>query len=249
MGTEVRAVRLLADDPTRGIAPQDDVSAEQVPRLQSCRGNLTGHRDLEPAKWDGERESAHPSGLKHGRIVTPLRLEPASRRVIGAEMPEPVSTAALTVNQLARRQRVIDAGLVLLKRNEYERVQVKEVADEAGVALGTLYRYFSSKEHLFAEVLVKWAAAMQTGLVRHPLAGQTPAERLTEALHRSVRAFERQPQLARLIASLQVSADSFATEILERMNQMMTGVYVELLSGVEPERARRIVRTAEAVLD
>jgi AcrR family transcriptional regulator len=164
-------------------------------------------------------------------------------------MPEPVSPTLLTDNQLARRQRLIDAGLVLLERNEYERIQVKDVAEEAGVALGTLYHYFSSKEHLFAEVLVKWAGSLRTNLVRHPLAGQTPREKLTEALHRSVRAFQHQPQLARLISSLQTSADSFAAEILQRMDQTTASVYMELLEGLEPEHARKVVRTAGAVLD
>jgi TetR/AcrR family transcriptional regulator, cholesterol catabolism regulator len=164
-------------------------------------------------------------------------------------MAEPVSPNLLTEDQLARRQRIIDAGLVLLERNEYERIQIKDVAEEADVALGTLYHYFSSKEHLFAEVLIKWAATLKSSLARHPPQGQTPREKLTEALHRSVRAFQHQPQLARLIASLELSSDPFATEILERMDQTTSSVYMELLDGVEPRRARTIVRTVDAVLD
>jgi len=164
-------------------------------------------------------------------------------------MAEPVSPNLLTEDQRARRQRIIDAGLVLLERNEYERIQIKDVAEEAEVALGTLYHYFSSKEHLFAEVLVKWAATLRSSLTRHPPQGLTPREKLTEALHRSVRAFQHQPQLARLIASLELSSDPFATEILERMDQTTSSVYMELLDGVEPHRARIIVRTVDAVLD
>jgi AcrR family transcriptional regulator len=164
-------------------------------------------------------------------------------------MAEPVSPNLLTDGQRARRQRIIDAGLALLERNEYERIQIKDVAEEADVALGTLYHYFSSKEHLFAEVLVKWAATLRSSLARHPPRGRTPREKLTEALHRSVRAFQHQPQLARLIASLELSSDPFATEILERMDQTTSSVYMELLDGVEPRRARTIVRTVDAVLD
>lgn len=164
-------------------------------------------------------------------------------------MAEPVSPNLLTEEQRARRQRIIDAGLVLLEQNEYERIQIKDVAEEADVALGTLYHYFSSKEHLFAEVLVKWAATLKASLSRHPPKGHTPREKLTEALHRSVRAFQNQPQLARLIASLELSSDPFATEILERLDQTTTGTYMELLGDVEPRRARTIVRTVEAVLD
>ncbi|HWE70402.1 MAG TPA: hypothetical protein VG205_08570, partial [Acidimicrobiales bacterium] len=48
---------------------------------------------------------------------------------------------------------------------------------------------------------------------------------------------------------LQLSADPFAAEILGRMDAATTGIYLELLEGVEPEVAGRIVRTAEAVLD
>jgi AcrR family transcriptional regulator len=164
-------------------------------------------------------------------------------------MAEPVSPNLLTEDQRARRQRIIDAGLTLLERGEYERIQIKDVAEEADVALGTLYHYFSSKEHLFAEVLVKWAATLRSSLVRHPPQGLTPREKLTEALHRSVRAFQHQPQLARLIASLELSSDPFATEILERMDQTTSSVYMELLEGVEPRQARTIVRTIDAVLD
>jgi AcrR family transcriptional regulator len=164
-------------------------------------------------------------------------------------MAKPVSPSVLTDNQRARRQRVIDAGLILLKRRDYESIQVKDVAEEAGVALGTVYHYFSSKEHIFAEVLVKWAATLRTSITRRPLAGDSPEGKLTEALHRSVRAFQRQPQLARLVASLQLSADPFAAEILGRMDTETTGIYLELLDGVDPEVARIIVRTAESVLD
>ncbi len=164
-------------------------------------------------------------------------------------MAGPVSPRVLSANQLARRQRVIDAGLVLLERRDYDRIQVKDVAEEAGVALGTVYHYFSSKEHIFAEVLVKWAGTLRTNLTRRPLTGDSPQDKLTEALHRSVRAFQHQPQLARLVASLELSADAFATEILVRLDMTTTSVYLELLDGVDDDRARVIVRTADAVFD
>ena len=50
-------------------------------------------------------------------------------------MAEPVSPNVLTEDQRARRQRIIDAGLALLERDEYERIQIKDVAEEADVAL------------------------------------------------------------------------------------------------------------------
>src|SRR5271154_2774806 len=117
-------------------------------------------------------------------------------------MPDAKSTLApstLTVAQRARRERIVDAGLTLLAERDFDKIQVKDVAEEANVALGTLYHYFSSKEHLFAEVLVRWAATLRTNISRNPLRGTTDAQRLTQVINRSVRAFQRQPSLARLV--------------------------------------------------
>ncbi len=170
----------------------------------------------------------------------------AASTVRGDEPPAP---ALLTEKQLARRQRVIDAGLELLESRDYDRIQVKDVAERAGVALGTLYHYFSSKEHLFAEILVQWAATLRTNITRHPLRGSTPADRLTESLQRSVRAFEWQPQLAKLVVTLETSSDPFAAEILHRLQVTTRGIYLELLDGVEPAHADAIVHVTDAVLD
>src|SRR5262249_57103235 len=61
-----------------------------------------------------------------------------------------VDTGMLTPNQAARRARVLDAALALATEGGYDAVQMRDVASRAQVALGTIYRYFSSKDHLLA---------------------------------------------------------------------------------------------------
>lgn len=161
-------------------------------------------------------------------------------------MPDAKST--LTRAQQARRDRIVDAGLTLLAERDYDKIQVKDVAEEANVALGTLYHYFSSKEHLFAEVLVRWAATLRTNISRNPLRGTTDAQRLTQVINRSVRAFQRQPSLARLVAMLETSADPFATEILARLAQTTNEIYLEAIHSVDRSTAQRIVTVVDAVL-
>src|SRR3954464_4212086 len=154
----------------------------------------------------------------------------------------------LTLAQQARRDRIVDAGLTLLGERAFDKIQVKDVAEEANVALGTLYHYFSSKEHLFAEVLVRWAATLRTNISRNPLRGPTDAQRLTQVINRSVRAFQRQPSLARLVATLETSADPFATEILARLAQTTNDIYLEALHDVDRATAQRVVSVVDAVL-
>ncbi|MER7077234.1 TetR/AcrR family transcriptional regulator [Saccharopolyspora kobensis] len=58
----------------------------------------------------------------------------------------------MSEDQVARRDRILDAATELGARADLDHVQMNDVAKDAGVAIGTLYRYFPSKTHLFAAV-------------------------------------------------------------------------------------------------
>ncbi len=47
-----------------------------------------------------------------------------------------------------RRRQILDAAAVVFARRGYHRARTKEIAAEAGVAEGTIYKYFKSKEAL-----------------------------------------------------------------------------------------------------
>ncbi|QDF71265.1 TetR/AcrR family transcriptional regulator [Mycobacteroides chelonae] len=50
----------------------------------------------------------------------------------------------------ARRREILDAGRAVLRSGGLAGMQMREVARRAGVALGTLYTYFATKESLYA---------------------------------------------------------------------------------------------------
>lgn len=154
----------------------------------------------------------------------------------------------LTPDQRARRDRIVEAGLRLLGDRDFDRIQMKEVADEAGVALGTVYHYFASKEHLFAEVLVRWASTLGASVARRPLQGSTPGEQLVDVLHRSVRAFQRRPHLVRLLATLDQSTDPFAAEVIGRLAETTDRIYEEAVAGLPSARAAAVLRVVGAVM-
>ncbi len=68
-------------------------------------------------------------------------------------VPDP---ADLHPNQLARRNRIIESTILLLEKKDYEEIMITTVAKKSHVALGTVYRYFISKEHLFGEAYLVW---------------------------------------------------------------------------------------------
>jgi AcrR family transcriptional regulator len=139
--------------------------------------------------------------------------------------------------------------LALLRNQDHTQIQMRDVAERADVALGTVYRYFQSKDHLFAEVLASWARRLRTSVERHPLRGDTNVERLTDVMHRSVRAFQVWPQLARVVMALESSSDPFTQEIFARNNGENLAIYSEALQGLSPEITEQVVRITGAVLD
>src|SRR4051794_21765827 len=124
----------------------------------------------------------------------------------------PVSVAGLPAWQLARRQCIVEAALRALESGEYEQIQIRDIAQAAEVALGTLYRYFSSKEHLYAAVLQEWAAFERPR--RGRAANLAPPERARQRVHSIIRAFERRPQFYKVHVLLQTSADPNAKALL-----------------------------------
>ena len=84
--------------------------------------------------------------------------------------------------QQARRQRVVDAAMLLGLKGGYEAVQMRDVAGRADVAMGTVYRYFTSKDHLLAATLVHWVEQLDARLAQAPARGDHAAERVLDVL-------------------------------------------------------------------
>jgi AcrR family transcriptional regulator len=137
--------------------------------------------------------------------------------------------------QLARRQRIVEAALRALESGEYEQIQIRDVAQAAEVALGTLYRYFSSKEHLYAAVLQEWAAFERPRRARAP--GRTAQEPARQRVHSIIRAFERQPQFYKVHVLLQTSADANAKVLLAEFAASAQASLAREFPALGPEQA------------
>src|SRR5690349_11472640 len=94
----------------------------------------------------------------------------------GADDLPATGSTALARSQAARRRRVLDATLRLASEGGFDAVQMRDVAAAADVALGTVYRYFSSKERLLLEAMAEQQADLRTYLQSHPAPGATAAE-------------------------------------------------------------------------
>jgi TetR/AcrR family transcriptional regulator, cholesterol catabolism regulator len=165
------------------------------------------------------------------------------QQIAGPPAPE-----TLRSDQFARRQRIVRAALRALANSDYEQVKISEVARDAGVALGTVYRYFASKEHLLAAVFAEWQGAMKKKLEKDPLQGDTDAERLRDVFHRTIRAFQLQPQFFRVVLALGVTTDPYAADLFQDAWPRYRSIMEMAFDGPGDEDRAAIYGTLNAVL-
>jgi AcrR family transcriptional regulator len=177
--------------------------------------------------------------------VVTERYDPAV--VVQVSGPAPAET--LRPDQRARRDRIVKAGLRALASGEYDRIKITEVARDSGVALGTLYRYFASKEHLFAAVFYQWQESMRRNLAKVEVQGDNEADRLRDIMSRSIRAFQLQPQFFRVMLVLQTTADPYAAAIFSSLNGLFRDAIQVAFDGPFDADREAIFRTLQCVLD
>ena len=165
----------------------------------------------------------------------------------------PLPVEAMTSRQLIRRAQLIEAVIDLVREVGPGVIQMRDVAERSGIALGTVYRYFSSKEHLLAVALCDWQERL-TRRVLMPRAGDEAeasedlTERVLSYVRKEIRGFARNPKIAELMVQVHVSSDPYARDALVRMGAINDQVMEKLLEGVPPERVGPIKYALGAVL-
>jgi AcrR family transcriptional regulator len=160
--------------------------------------------------------------------------------------PDPES---LTAGQRARRDRIVRAALKSLSNSDHETMRITEVAQDAGVALGTLYRYFSSKEHLVAAAFYEWIHILQERIAAAPPREGTELERLRAFYHQVLRAFEVQPQFFRAMLMIESTNDPYAAQIFASLDPMFRKTVAYSFDGPLVGWRNDVFRVMSAVLN
>ena len=98
-----------------------------------------------------------------------------------------------------KHQQIIEAAVRVFARNGYYNSRVSDIAREAGVASGTIYLYFKTKDEilvtLFREKMAAWVAHVRERIASEP--DPVSKVRRLVALHFGV--LERDPALAEVV--------------------------------------------------
>ena len=134
-----------------------------------------------------------------------------------------------TAAQRARRDRILQATLALASRGGYDAVQMREVAERSGVALGTLYRYFPSKVHLLVSAMASELETMRRRMQRRAIPGDTRRERVGFVLERSTRNLQRDPNLTNAMVRAMMAADASMAAEVNQVRGLMNDLIIQAL--------------------
>lgn len=133
--------------------------------------------------------------------------------------------------QRERRNRMLDAAMRLAADGGYEAVQMREVADKAEVALGTLYRYFPSKVHLLVAALAAQFAEAEAITANRAITGDTAHDRVMKILSKTTVAMQKQPQLTEAMVRAFMFADASVLGEIEHVGNSLTRMIARAIAG------------------
>src|SRR3954470_17418719 len=98
-----------------------------------------------------------------------------------------------------RRGKILDVAVALAEEGVFENVRQRDVAAHAGVALGTLYKRFRSKEDILVAALDRETENLERRMEAKPAVGNTPLDRVVALFQIATRGMCKKPKYARAV--------------------------------------------------
>ncbi|MFE3543796.1 TetR/AcrR family transcriptional regulator [Nocardia sp. NPDC059177] len=137
----------------------------------------------------------------------------------------------LTEKQADTVDRLTKAAVDVIQQQGYAGLTVRMVAAAAGVGTATAYTYFSSKEHLVAEVF--WRRLLQSPQLEHA-EGQTMTERVVATLRQVSLIVGGETELAGAVTSALLGQDPDVSHLRVRIGLEIRNRIAEAL-GPDPD--------------
>jgi len=138
-------------------------------------------------------------------------------------------------SKLRRRAEIVRAAVNVFAQRGYFAARMREVAEGAGVADGTVYLYFKGKEDLLASILEEHAEAFLVRARRDIVDVSDPRQRLCRVIERHLYSLENNRALAQVF---QIEL-RHTRRFLRRVARGKLSEYLELLREIIADGARK----------
>jgi AcrR family transcriptional regulator len=141
-------------------------------------------------------------------------------------------------------RRIVDSAVELAEGGGFEAVRLRDVAERSDVALGTLYKYFRSKEDLLLFALNEEIVRLEAGIAARLPAARTPLARVVELFARATRGFARKPHFARAVLRAMATGDPDTALKIAGVQLRITRLILAALRAAPPDLAAPLAASA-----
>jgi len=147
--------------------------------------------------------------------------------------------------KLRQRQEMLAAALELFSEKGYHNVSMQEIAEKAEFAIGTFYKFFSSKEDLYQSLLLQQADRFQQALKQALEEGDDEVDKLRKYVLSKGLIFMNNVSVIRLYLAVNRGTSfevgtGFHAEIRKRINQDRQTLAALFAQGIQRKRLKKI---------
>ena len=128
------------------------------------------------------------------------------------DAPAPVATD--------KRRQILDAAIRVFARQGFHATRVSDIADEAGVAYGLVYHYFSSKDEVLNELFIERWSLLLAAIEEADASAEPSRDKLAAVAAFIVDSYRHDPELMKvIIVEVTRAANSFGRTHLPEINR------------------------------
>lgn len=134
-----------------------------------------------------------------------------------------------------KRRKILEAATELLYSGSYRDVGIDQIAKKAGVASGTIYLYFKSKDDILMAIYKGFMKEYNQTLWQKLEELATPQEKFRYLIHSDLFALQNQPERARIfLIEMRQSAACLAfikDHLIQRYEDILEFIFKEQMTG------------------
>ena len=133
-----------------------------------------------------------------------------------------------------KRRLILDAAVRVFARQGFHQTRVSDIADEAGVAYGLVYHYFSSKDEVLNELFTERWSLLLGAVEEADRTGAGPREKLGAVAGFIFDSYRHDPELRKvIIVEVTRAANSFGQTHLEQIRRAYESIAKIVADGQE----------------
>ena len=131
----------------------------------------------------------------------------------------------MTTAATEKRRLILDAAVRVFARQGFHTCRVSDIADEAGVAYGLVYHYFSSKEQILDTLFLERWGVMLAAIAEADGSPSGPEEKLGAIAGFIIDSYRHDPELMKvIIVEVTRAANTFGLTHLDKIREAYAGI-------------------------